>query len=215
MLKAILNAAKFILSPPYCEGCFVALSDRFIFCANCYSEVKPVTTYSLQVTNTCEAKVFAVANYEYPLKKLILAKHASNMLAAEYIADLIWQNTAIKYVEFDCIVPIPLHWSRKMKRGYNQAEAMAEKISTFSCRPVINALTRKKITSFQSKLNQEERDVNIKNCFGLADISNLEGKRVLLVDDLMTSGATLKYASKALLRAGVDSITIAVGCRVV
>lgn len=215
MLKSIYKLATFILSPPFCEGCHKALADRFIFCSNCYLDIKPISTIDLQVTPTKLVKIFAISNYEYPLKKLVLAKRISNRLAAEYLANLIWQLTAVKYVDFDYIVPIPIHWMRRIKRGYNQTEVMASELSKISGKPILNILCRKKFTKFQSDLNVQERDENIKNCFSIKNSSNLLGKKVLIVDDLMTSGATLKYACKELFKAGAKSITASVGCRVV
>ena len=126
-----------------------------------------------------------------------------------------WQLTAIKYAEFDYIVSVPLHWVRRVKRGYNQTEVMAEELSKLSGKPILKVLTRSKRTRFQSDLNLDEREANVKNCFDVADNFLVKGKKVLLVDDLMTSGATIKYASKQLLKSGVDSIVVAVGCRVV
>ena len=61
----------------------------------------------------------------------------------------------------------------------------------------------------------EERELNVKNCFDIVKGLNVVGKNILLVDDLMTSGSTLKYASRQLLKAGASSIVIAVACRVV
>jgi competence protein ComFC len=215
MFKSIFKLATFILSPPYCEGCYTILRDRFIFCSDCYADIKPITTISLPIKEGVSVKVFSISNYEYPLKKLILAKRISNRLSSEYLATLMWQLTAIKYAEFDYIVSVPLHWVRRVKRGYNQTEVMAEELSKLSGKPILKVLTRSKRTRFQSDLNLDEREANVKNCFDVADNFLVKGKKVLLVDDLMTSGATIKYASKQLLKSGVDSIVVAVGCRVV
>ena len=217
ILKYLFKWCAFVLSPPYCESCGIATTDRFIFCQDCYSKIKPIVTVQLQVTAKYSVKVFAISDYVFPLKKLILAKHISNRLAAEYLGLLSWQLSNIKYVEFDVIVPVPLHWSRRIKRGYNQTEVMAEAIAKNAGKPVVSALKRSKRTEFQFKLDVEEREENIKSCFKLTKKQeiNIVGKNVLLVDDLMTSGATIKYAAQELLKANPKTITILVACRVV
>lgn len=217
ILKALVKWCAFVLSPPYCEGCSIATQDRFIFCSDCYAKIKPIVTAQLQLTANHTAKVFAIADYAFPLKRLILAKHISNRLAAKYLGVLSWQLSNIKYVEFDVIVPVPLHWSRRIKRGYNQTEVMAETIAKNSGKRVVNALKRSKRTEFQFELDVEAREENIKNCFKLTkkQEANIVGKNVLLVDDLMTSGATIKHAAQELLKANPRTITILVACRVV
>lgn len=215
MLKVLFKLSTFILSPPYCEGCSRLLEDRFIFCSDCYLSIKPVANIDLEVTKNRSVKLIAISQYEYPLKKLILAKKISNKLSAEYLAQLIWYLTTVEYMEFDYIVPIPIHWLRRIRRGYNQADIMALELSRFSGKPVVNALRRRKITQFQSELSARERELNVKDCFALTKGFSLSNKKILLVDDLATSGATLKCASKEIFKAGAHSVMAVVGCRVV
>lgn len=100
----------------------------------------------------------------------------------------------------DYIVPIPLTKERQKKRGYNQAEKIADGISTITGIPVLNnLLVRKKFIVSQTKLNVSGRKENVKNSFGIKDDSMFNGKHFLIVDDVLTTGATVLEVVKLLL----------------
>jgi ComF family protein len=115
--------------------------------------------------------------------------------------------------EFDCVVPIPLHPQRKRERGFNQAALLAHSLAGLigipCCEP---ALSRTRRTQPQVGLSDPERFRNLKNAFACGSSSLVAQKRVLLVDDVMTTGATAASASEALLAAGalrVSALTVA------
>ena len=119
-------------------------------------------------------------------------------------------------LDFDYIIPIPLHWTRYAKRGYNQAEEMAYIISRHSAKPVAHLLKRSKRTPFQSLLPFEKRTQNVADAFKIISENPMYvGKKFLIVDDVMTSGATLKAAVKQLRTLKPALITAVVACRVV
>ena len=92
----------------------------------------------------------------------------------------------------DCIVPVPLHEKKKRKRGYNQSEQLAIGVSDIIHLPIVNkALRRKHFVKSQTRLSRHERQENVEDIFELRDSSQLEGKHVLLIDDICTTGATL------------------------
>ena len=134
-----------------------------IFCDSCFSKIIPVVSCMLQVTPKQTMSVYAVSDYKYPLKKLILAKIFSNRLASKQLAQIIWQKTNISNIDFDYIIPVPLHWTRYTKRGFNQAEIMAQELSKLSGKPVANIVRRNKKTMFQSLLLSHQRRENLKN----------------------------------------------------
>ena len=214
MFKQIAKVGALILSPPFCEGCRRAIADRFIFCIDCFDKIKMVTTREIPITKNMSAKLFAIADYTEPLRSLILAKKYSNQLASKQLAKLIWQMTALRYSEFDYLVPVPLHWARQLKRGYNQAEIIADELAKFSGAKKLNLLKRKKYTWYQSSLDASQREKNLKNSFTLTGKIE-KGSKILLVDDLFTSGATIKFAAKELLKTLPAQIDVAVACRVV
>ncbi len=107
----------------------------------------------------------------------------------------------------DVLVPVPIHAARRRERGYNQAEKIAEELSAWSGVPVASdALKRVRPTKSQTRLNKEDRGVNLRNAMVLGRASKLAGMRVLLVDDVYTTGATARACVELLRKAGCQSV---------
>src|SRR3989344_3695189 len=104
------------------------------------------------------------------------------------------------------IVPIPLHSSKLRSRGFNQSELIAKKLAAYCSLPTTHCLIRIKNTASQTKLKKEERLKNIENCFTLKNPQEISGKNIILVDDVFTSGATMREAVKILKNAGAKNI---------
>lgn len=162
-------------------------------------------------------QVFAISSYQEPLKSLILAKAQSQRLASKQLGILMWNLTPIKNNDFDYVVPIPLHWTRYAYRGYNQAEVIASVIARKSGKPLVHLLKRNRRTLFQSKLDVEQRSENLHNAFDVVKVDRelYKNKRLLLVDDLMTTGSTFKNAAKKLLILKPAGIMGVVSCRTI
>lgn len=111
------------------------------------------------------------------------------------------------------IVPIPLHPSRKRWRGFNQAEALADEVGKALDAPVVHLLERKKKTRQQAKLSRAERLENVKEAFAFSEIPANIRARILLIDDVSSTLATLEEAAKVLQEAGFTHITGAVLAR--
>ena len=113
------------------------------------------------------------------------------------------------YQGIDFIVPIPLHPKKEKIRGYNQSHVIAEGISEIMNIPIAeNCLVRRVFTDTQTKKSREDRWQNVKDIFEVKNPEKLKGKHVLLVDDVLTTGATLLSAGKSLLQ--VEGIKISV-----
>ncbi len=114
----------------------------------------------------------------------------------------------------DVIIPVPLHRARRRKRGYNQAQILAENLGKMLCIPVDSkSLARRKKTSPQKKLGHNERKKNLKNAFAVTSAFR-PVRKVLLADDIYTTGNTLDAAAKALKEKGVEKVyflTISIG----
>lgn len=118
----------------------------------------------------------------------------------------------------DLIIPVPLHYQRLVLRGYNQAGWLAGAVAKRAGKPVDHvSLKRSRPTPSQANMNARARHRNVAGAFKVASSarSRLENRHVLLVDDVMTTGATLKAASKALLHEGVTQVDVLVLARVV
>lgn len=205
-----------IIAPPFCASCGLFLLEDTIFCSECSKQIVPIISTTVQITNTKEVKVFAISAYKDPLKKLILAKRY-NSVASYQLGELIWQLTYIRNMPCDVLVPIPLHWTRYAWRGFNQAEHITQTLSTRSGWPMQRLLKRIRRTQPQAQLSPNERQKNVQHVFALRVKHKefYEGKHIVLVDDLMTTSATVRAAAKELLKLKPASITVVVACRVI
>jgi ComF family protein len=104
--------------------------------------------------------------------------------------------------EFDCLVPMPLHWRKYWERGFNQSERLAREISRRTGIPCCDALRRKKGGTAQAGLTFAARRDNVQGAFAIRDKMQTQDKHILLIDDVLTTGATAAAASRLLKRAG-------------
>lgn len=111
----------------------------------------------------------------------------------------------------DVIVPVPLHWRKLRRRGFNQAELIAKELSDYTKIPVDTALVKKKkTTKSQKKLNAKERRKNLQKAFCVE--GNPSGKCILLVDDVYTTGSTMDALSRVLLEKGASRVFFVTVC---
>ena len=119
-----------------------------------------------------------------------------------------WMLSSGGIGDIECIVPVPLHRMKTIERSYNQSEKIADGIAKSLNKPVIrNLLVRKRYTDSQTGLSAEERKINPEGAFSVA--KGVTFRHVLLVDDIVTTGATLAAAASALLQAGVERVSFA------
>ena len=114
---------------------------------------------------------------------------------------------------FDVVVPVPLHPARKRERGFNQAELLAELLSARAGLPLRNALERIRYTTTQTAFDRAERMENLHNAFRLRKNADVRGWRVLLIDDVLTTGSTLSECARVLKAAGAISVHAATAAR--
>lgn len=107
--------------------------------------------------------------------------------------------------QVDIIVPIPLFWWKQLWRGYNQALLLAREISEICNIRTADVLTRTKNTKTQTRLDEQERRENVRNAFTLKS-SDVKHKKILLVDDVLTTGATMDECARVLKDAGAEKV---------
>jgi ComF family protein len=115
-------------------------------------------------------------------------------------------------IEADIIIPVPLHRIKHRERGYNQSEFIAQGIASVIGKPIVNdVIHRTRYTQTQTKLNHEQRQENLKDAFKTHPdaTKKLKEKKCLLVDDIITTGATTNECAKELLKAGAATIIAA------
>jgi len=115
--------------------------------------------------------------------------------------------------QFDVIVPVPLHPARQRERGFNQASLLAELLSAHTSVPSKPLLERIRYTTTQTALDRSERMENLHTAFRLRKNADVRGLRVLLIDDVLTTGSTLSECARVLKRAGATSVHAATAAR--
>jgi ComF family protein len=109
---------------------------------------------------------------------------------------------------FDVIVPMPLYWRKRWRRGFNQAALLARELARRTHIPVSNALRRVKDTAAQAGLTNAKRRRNVSGAFRARNKTALSGQRVVLIDDVLTTGATAASCARALRAAGARQVTL-------
>lgn len=223
MFTQIIDAARtfknyllILIAPPMCAYCKEFLQERTVLCVPCKKKIIPLVSVVIPVTKKYHMPVFTVGEYADPLKKLVLSKGWSDYIASCELGHLMYERTPIGQMAFDIIIPIPLHWTRYAWRGYNQAYEIAAVLSERLNIPCHDVLRRVRATPLQSSVAHTERKGNVKHVFQVRKKYKalLKDKRILLVDDLMTTGATLQSASKVVVRSHPESIYAVVASRV-
>lgn len=176
-------------------------------CDRCLSPVskgKPCAFCASPMMKPIEA-VFSPYRFGGEVRQLI---HALKFNACGEAAPLLGRAMAesLSRREFDCIVPVPLHEKRLRQRGFNQAALLCQELSKETGIPVQELLRRDRYRRPQSKTPLKRRSENVSRAFSCAE--NAEGLRVLLVDDVRTSGSTAHACAKTLLKAGAESVCL-------
>ena len=154
--------------------------------------------------------VYTFGSYEGRLRQLVhLYKYGKMEPLAATFGPML-ARALPRETSFDLIVPMPLHWLKKYQRGFNQAELLANEIAVRWGAPVVNAVRRRKYTSTQAGLTNAKRRLNVAGAFAIPKRfrKRLDGKHVLLTDDVMTTGATAGACARALKRAGATRVTL-------
>jgi ComF family protein len=236
---AVARGLVDVALPPQCLACHSPVAEAGTLCAGCWSRLKLIErpycerlgipfTYDLG-TGALSAEAIAdpppfdraraVAVYDDVARSLVHSlKYRDRLELARWMANWMARAGAEVIGRADVIVPVPLHRRRLWWRRYNQSALLARVLAERAGKRLANgALVRIRATAQQVGLSAEERDRNVRGAFrvaadGKADIAH---RRVLLVDDVYTTGATARAATRALLRAGAVGVDVLVFARVV
>jgi len=225
--KEIKDSLLHLAFPHVCEGCGTDnLQAEHLLCLRCLSSL-PSTNFHMHPNNPIE-KIFwgriaitsATAQYYFTKESMMQHlmhqfKYKGNKDVGIYLGKLMgWamlESNRFSYI--DALVPLPLHKSKEHKRGYNQATLLCEGIASVLNKPVLRgAVTRPQQTETQTKKGRVQRWQNIEGKFLLANETVIENKHVLLVDDVVTTGATLEACSREILKGKNVQLSIATLC---
>lgn len=224
-IKTHLRPFFDFLFPPVCLGCDEEI-DEGLICDSCRLLL---FTSELDVCRSCGrpclpekgecggcypplalSRIRAVGIYGKPFSNLVqaLKYHEKTSLVpvlGAALALLVEQDSGLK--QADKICPVPLHPARQRERGYNQATLLAAEVARITHIPFFEPLIRKKNTSSQTKqANNDNRFKNVSGAFRVKNGECFDGMRLILVDDVMTTGATLSAAAQELLKAGAAEV---------
>jgi ComF family protein len=148
--------------------------------------------------------------FEGPLREALLAfKFKGRKDVGRLLIRLLEEEFKAMREEFDLIVPLPVTEKRLKERGFNQSYVMAEEIGLITARPVSPfSLYKQRETKDQYTLSREERRKNVRGAFAVRGAETIRDKRILLVDDLMTTGNTVREASRMLLSGSAKAVVV-------
>jgi ComF family protein len=232
-LHALPNPFRGLVSliyPPFCAVCAGAISsDEYLcescaqnllrirppYCAKCSEPFAGALTSSFTCANCADRRLYfeaAVSSYRsrgavrevvhrFKYGRQIHLRRLLGLWVAEALDD-----SRLVARHFDLVVPVPLHPARQRERGFNQAALLAAALRRSRNLPVCNVLQRTRYTATQTQFDRNERMENLRGAFRLRRGSNVQDLRMLLVDDVLTTGSTLSECASVLLEAGALSV---------
>ncbi|WP_239452951.1 ComF family protein [Flavobacterium tistrianum] len=221
MINYLIN----LFFPKVCSGCHsILLQNEKVFCTICRHEM-PLTQYHLNPENEAVKKFYGKIDIQFASAFLYFNKkgmvqeliHNLKYKGHQEIGAVLgnWYAEDLKELQleipFDAVIPVPLHKRKFKERGYNQVTTFGKAIASgFEIPFVENILIRKLYTKTQSKKNLLGRSENIENIFDVKFSESNHNKHFLIVDDVLTTGATLEACSKALLK--IPGVKISILC---
>lgn len=233
-VRSIPHALFSLLFPDDCRICETRLArvSRVPVCSRCLKAPEPFSAdyfciscrtpfqngFPLDSEGRCALcrsglrgfdAAYCYGSYEDTLRELIhLFKYSRIATLAKpltgYLAGALPRDERL-----DAIVPVPLHWWRRWQRGFNQSELLARGLSARTGLPVVDALRRARSTAAQAGLSNQGRRRNVARAFeARRAAARVAGKRVLLIDDVLTTGATASACALALKRAGAERVSV-------
>lgn len=194
------NELQLIERAPACDRCAMPLAELDAPCPYC--DDKGIRPFE---------RILRLGIFEDPIKHLVhQAKYHHRWPLAEFLAERLSAQERVKglLTETDVVVPVPLHVLRHVKRGYNQAEVLARRLAKLNMLKFAKPGVRLRNTETQTHIHSHaRREENLRDAFGLTNPKCIRGKHVVLVDDVMTSGATLKSFARCLKHAEPASLS--------
>lgn len=205
--KEIPKGSKYCL----CEQCIKTFPfNNGRICVKCGSPVDNEATYCIDCQNNTKHFDFVRSSvvYEKDAKNLVLAmKFNNNRWIAKHFAEMLFDTYNQNHLDAEIIIPVPLSYKREKQRGYNQAHLLVKSLAQKLNLPLADDVVYKVVDNKQqSTLSARERRENVKGVYSLQNASIVKGKKVLLVDDILTTGSTLSEISRLLKKAGAIAI---------
>jgi ComF family protein len=229
VIAPVVTSVMDVLYPGTCAVCHTGGIGGQMLCRPCTAELDALTAATAcpkcavllaSPTGPCPwcrgksfipyQKIVALGAYTEPLKTLIhQMKYHHRWPMAELLAERLLQRENIKglLTETDLLIAVPLHWRRQIHRGYNQAEVIAAHLGNLTGIKVAHPIKRVKATTSQTGLHSRaRRTANLRNAIAVVDPKLIRGRHIVVVDDVMTTAATLQAVGRALRTAEPASL---------
>lgn len=221
LIKRLFAATRSLVRlvyPDYCVGCnsLIEPPEQYPVCRTCQAGIKYCEgSFACVPGEGNVASYFSLGYYEGVLRNLIVnLKYHSKVKLVDFFADKLIERSSLKiffspFAEADIIIPVPLHFNKIRQRGFNQAELLGVALSRRTGIPVIcDAVSRHKETLPQNRLKIEDRFDNLYGAFSLNDKKGilLRNKNVIIIDDILTTGATIENLARTIRLAGAANI---------
>ncbi len=223
-LKNIFSSTLHLFYPHLCTGCGSdLLKEQNLLCIKCMHNL-PHTNFAVFANNQIEkdfwGRIPLTAAYsQFYFSKEFLIQHLIHQLKYKgdtkigfYLGEMMGKTllNSDRFSTIDALIPLPLFADKEHKRGYNQATVICNGISAVMNIPVLNnAVIRQQATQTQTRKHRTERWENVKDSFKVAKANEISGKHLLLVDDVVTTGATLEACGHVILQVANVKLSMA------
>lgn len=210
----LLSVLFDLLFPPRCVFCGCIIAPGTKICNSCAHKVVPVKTVRRMNLPAVGKNIPCAVLYPYAgsvRESILRFKFEGEKRNANYYAERLATQILEQFrgSAFDFVTSVPLSDKRKKERGYNQSELIARRISEQLGVPYAECLSKTADNAEQHRLKRNERKANVKGAYQVSD-TGIPGRRILMVDDIMTTGATLSECASVLYKAGAESVFCAV-----
>lgn len=200
-----------LIYPDVCAFCNKIQKESL--CKKCEEKIKKYKKdIVIRSKNNYFEELISIFKYEGVIReKIIQYKFQDKSYIYNTFAKIILKNEKVCGLlkKYDIIIPVPIHRKRKLQRGYNQTQLIAKEIAkNIDIKLCDDVLVKSKNTIAQSKLNKNKRKQNIKGAFKVLDLERIQGKNILLFDDIFTTGSTVNECSKILKKAGAKTVGV-------
>ena len=218
VLSRALYAVVDFIYPPTCLICSQNLEQKKFLCPLCFSEL----IQSIDVSVETESSGFSQIKQELHFDSIVTCfdfspnietlihelKYKRGIKLGYFLGQILAKSIFEKIdCQVDMIVPVPLHRIKQRERGYNQSDILCKGISTMVSLPVCSGLLTRKInTKTQTLLSAEDRQINVHDAFVVKKSKDIIGKSILIVDDVVTTGATMNSCARALKNTGAKKV---------
>lgn len=222
----ILSDFISLFFPNYCLSCNLTLSrSEILVCSHCLNDLNR-TSLHLDQPNQLHTRFFEVPNLKYAFalswfqkgtviqKLLHQLKYEGNEAVGLLLGEIMGEEIKPYFQnEWDLITTVPIHYKKERKRGYNQSDIIAKGFSRVLNIPFTPILTKTINSKSQTKKHRIERFENVESVFELiSKEQSLDKKKILLLDDVITTGATMQSCCKPLIKAGAEISIASIAC---